>query len=87
MTLQIFAIDGLVLGQPLTHQRAGDAIGVDPSFIARVVRRVDVDALDASGVAGEKCLQSVEIVAVDDEVAVGYSCFNRLYPPPLLILF
>jgi hypothetical protein len=39
-------------------------------ILSTVVGRVDEDAVDLSGVAGQLRLQRVEVVAVDDEAAV-----------------
>ena len=43
----------------------------DPAFVARVVRRVDVDALHLPGVVRKQRLERNEVVALDDEVAVA----------------
>ena len=70
VTLEVFAVNRAVRLQPLAHQRAVDVVVVRPALVARIVRRVNVDAVDAPGVAGEKRLQRMQVVAVDNEAAV-----------------
>jgi len=65
---EVVSIDGLP--EPILHQRAVDIVVIFPTFVAGVVGRVNVDALDLAGVGREQRFQSVQIVAVDDEVVV-----------------
>ena len=53
----------------------GEVVVVDPAFVAGVVGRVDVDALDLAGVGGEEGLEGEEVVAFDDEVAIEAGLF------------
>lgn len=46
------------LPEPLADFRAVDVVVVDPVFVAGVVRRVDVDALDLARVVREQSLES-----------------------------
>ena len=62
-----FVADGFA--EPLSI-RGLDVVVVDPAFVAGVVGRVDVDALDLAGVVRQQRLERVEVVAVDDEVVV-----------------
>jgi len=55
-----------------------DVVVVDPSFVAGVVGRVDIDAFDASGVFRQQGLEGVEVVALDDEVAGGGVALGEL---------
>ena len=68
------------LAQPLANLRAVDVVVVGPALVARVVRRVDVDTLDLPRVARQQRLQGVQVVALDDEVAL--ILLIRVYPPP-----
>ena len=61
--LQPLAVAVAVIG-------ADKFIVVNPVFVAGVVGRVDVDDADFSGVRGAQQAQAVEVVALDDEVAV-----------------
>ena len=51
MPLQIFVINGCVLGKPLLYQWTIYVVVVDPTLVAGVVGRIDVDAFDTVGVA------------------------------------
>ena len=64
------------LADPLLELRLGQVVVVDPALITGVVGRVDVDALDTSGVRRQERLERGQIVALDDEVAVQ----SRLLP-------
>ena len=63
---------------PLTHQGAVHVVVVEPALVARVVGRVDIDALDLACISGQQGLQHVEVIAVDDEVVVGVRRAYRL---------
>ncbi|OIQ67032.1 hypothetical protein GALL_513940 [mine drainage metagenome] len=56
-------------GQPLFHDRAVDVVVVAPAFVAGVVGRVNEHQIHRTGVARQQGFQSVQVVAVDDEVA------------------
>ena len=66
------------LSDPLLELRLRQVVVVDPALVAGVVRRIDVDALDAAGVGREQSLQREQVVALDDQVAVE--------PGPLALL-
>ena len=51
------------LTQPLTDDRAVDVVVVGPTLVARVVRRIDVDALDLSRVVGKERFERDEVIA------------------------
>ena len=71
VAFEVFVVDGAVIAQPLAHERAVDVVVVRPSLVARIIGRVNIDALDAAGVSREQRLQRVEVVAVDDEIVVS----------------
>ena len=50
------------------HQWAIDVIVIDPAFVAGVIGRIDVDALDFAGISREECLECVQVIAMDDKV-------------------
>ena len=70
---QVFNVNRAIFLQPRLQQRAVDVVVVDPVFVAGVVGRIDVDALDFASILREECLQCVEVVSVEDEVIVGPS--------------
>src|SRR3972149_4818803 len=47
-----------------------EVVIVDPPFVASVVRRINVDALDPSRVCRKKGLQGDEVVSFDNQVTV-----------------
>ena len=54
--------------QPVPHERRSHVVVVGPPLVARVVGRVDVDALHLAVVGRQQGLQGGEVVAVDDQV-------------------
>ena len=68
MSSKVFAIHDL--SEPVLHHGGIDVVVIDPLFVARVVGRIDIDALDLPGVNGQKGLEGFEVVAVNDEVIV-----------------
>lgn len=71
MPFQVFAIDRAVLPQPFLHHGAVDIVVVDPAFVARVIGRVDINALDLAGVLRQQRFERMQVVAVNDEILVG----------------
>ena len=57
---------------------ADKLVVVNPVFVAGVVGRVDVDDADFSGVRGAQQAQAVEVVALNDEVAVVRGARRRV---------
>ena len=54
-----------------THQRTVHLVVIDPTFVAGVVGRVYVDALDAARIAREERLQRIQVVSVDNQVVIN----------------
>ena len=46
------------LADPLLELRLRQVVVIDPALVAGVVRRIDVDALDPSGVSGKQRLRA-----------------------------
>ena len=65
---QVFVVDRGLLLQPLSHGGTVDVVVVYPAFVSRIVRRIDVDDVHAIRVSRHQRLQSVKVVAVDDQV-------------------
>ena len=65
--LLLFADD---LPDPFLELRLRQVVVVNPALVAGVVRRVNVDALDAPGMRRQQRLQRQEIIALDDQVSV-----------------
>ena len=63
-----FFADGLA--DPFLELRLREVVVVDPAFVAGVVGRIDVDALDPAGVRRQQRLEGQQVVAFDDQVAV-----------------
>src|SRR5574344_2130609 len=68
MAREVLALLAADLAEPLFPLRIVDIVIVHPTFLARVVRRIDVDALDLALVARQQRLKRSKIVAVDDHV-------------------
>lgn len=69
--------------QPLPDHGGVDVVVVAPPLIAGVVGRVDEDAVHLAGIGGQKGLERVQVVAVNDQVAVQ----RRLADPLLRVRF
>src|ERR1039458_5516945 len=73
-----FVVAGKVFGflannftKPFTDERAVNAVVVNPAFVASVVRRVNVDALDLSGVVRQQRLERDEVVAAQRQAEIA----------------
>ena len=53
VALHVLAVNPMLRRKPRLEQGAVDVVVVDPAVVARVVRRIDVDAIDAARVSGE----------------------------------
>jgi hypothetical protein len=57
-------------GEPFPHHRVVHVVVVVPAFIAGVVRRIDKDAIHLARVQRQKGLERMQVVAMNDEIAV-----------------
>jgi hypothetical protein len=62
--------DSTIVDEEFTEELETWQHHAEPVLVAGVVGRVDVDALDLSGVHGQQGLEGLEVVAVDDEIVV-----------------
>lgn len=87
MTAQILALLAYDLAQPLLDFRVVHVVVVNPLFVARVVRRIDIDTLHATFVFGQQRFQRLQIVAMYDSVAALRRCPVAviLRPKPVLV--
>ena len=68
MAGQVLALFADNLAQPLLDFWVVDIIVVDPALVARVVGRIDVNALDAPLIPGQQRFQGLQIIAPDNHV-------------------
>ena len=68
--LEVLPVHLPVALQPFPHQRAVHLVVVGPPLVAGVVGRVDIDAFHPPRVARYQRLQRLQIVAVDNQIAV-----------------
>ena len=66
--------------QPVPHEGRIHVVVVRPALVARVVGRIDVDALYLSVIGRQQRLQRGQVIAVDDQVVVE----ARLLAQPVL---
>ena len=71
MPVQRLALFADHRAQPFADLGAVDVVVVGPAFVAGVVWRVDVDALDLARITRQQGLQGQQVVALHDEVAAG----------------
>ena len=83
MPLQIFAINRTLLLEPVPHHGAVYVVVVYPTFVARVIGRVNVNALHAPGVLRQQRFERFQVVAVNDEILF---CKRDIFVKPALIL-
>jgi len=83
MTAQILALPAHNLAQPFFDSGIVHIVVIDPALVARVVRRINVDALDLPLVSGQQGLERLQVVAPDDHVlaAPGVVCISLLQHP------
>ena len=62
MAAQVLALPTYYLAQPLADFRVVYVIIVTPALVARVVRRINIDALDPSLIPGQQSLECLQIV-------------------------
>ena len=74
---QILALCADNFPQPCLDMRIVDIVVVHPFFVARVIRRINIDALHPSLVHRQQRFERVQIVAVDNHVAVIVSTVRR----------
>jgi len=68
MTGEVFTIN--YLAEPLLHHGGIDIIVVGPFFVAGVVWRINVYALDFPGIEWKQRLEGLQVVSVDDEIVM-----------------
>src|SRR5205823_967675 len=56
------------LPDPFLELRLCQVVVIDPAFVARVVRRVDIDTFDPARVCREQAFKRDQIIALNDEV-------------------
>ena len=76
---QVVPVNHLI--QPRLEVGVAHIVVVDPSLVAGVVGRIDIDAFDPSGESRKQSLEGVEVVAVDYEVIIGHRSNGRIIPP------
>ena len=59
------------LSEPFSNHWAVDVVVIDPTLIAGVVRRIDVDALDLPRVVGKERFERDEVISLHDEIPVA----------------
>ena len=68
MPSEVFAVYNLA--KPFLHHRGIDIIIVNPFLIASVVRRIDVDAFDFTGVEGKQRFEGLQVIPMDNEIVM-----------------
>ena len=77
VTAQILALCADNLPQPCLDMRIVDIVVVHPFFVARVIRRINIDALHPSLVHRQQRFERIQIIAVDNHVAVAVPAVRR----------
>ena len=71
MARKVFGFLAYSFAKPVADEWAVDVVVVNPAFVAGVVRWVNVDALDLTGVLRQQPLEPNQIVALHDEIAAA----------------
>ena len=74
---QILALCADNFPQPCLDMRIVDIVVVHPFFVARVIRRINIDALHPPLIHRQQRFERIQIVAVDNHVAVVVSTVRR----------
>ena len=62
MAAKVFGLFADDVAQPFANPRVIDVVVVDPALVARVVGRVDVDALHLTAIARQEGFEGFEVV-------------------------
>ena len=71
MPIQCLAFPAYDLAKPIPDNRAIHVVVINPVFVARIVGRIDIDALHLSGIVGQQRLERDEVIALDNKIAVA----------------
>jgi hypothetical protein len=66
-----------VLFEPFPQDRAIDVVVISPIFVAGVVGWVNEDAIHLARIHGQKRLEGVQVVAVDDQIPAKINVSHR----------
>ena len=69
MTIKSLAFPADDFAKPLLDGGRFDIVVIGPAFVAGVIGRIDIDALDLPSVERQESLESKKVVALDDEIA------------------
>lgn len=69
MSAEVFGFFTYDLSEPFIDFGVVDVVVIDPTFVAGVIGRVDIDAFDFAFVFGQEGFKGFEVIAVDDFVA------------------
>ena len=71
MAAQVLAFLTHYLAQPLFNPGVVHVVVIDPALVARVVGRINIDALDLPLIPGQQGLERLQIVSTDNHVVAG----------------
>jgi len=83
MAFKILFIDGVGgFLKPLFHQWGANVIIIAPALVTGVVGRIDEDAIHFTGMGCQQGFQSLQIVAVDNQIVRerGFAAFGGQRP-------
>ena len=72
--------------QPFADMRVVHIVVVHPTFVARVVRRVDIDAIHFSLILRQQRLECLEVVAVDNHIILAVAVGRIVSILPIRVL-
>lgn len=78
MTREIFALFADYFAKPFFDFRIVDVVVVNPSLIASIVRRIDIDTLDSAFILGQQRLERLQIIAANNHV-VAFVCVIGIF--------
>ena len=83
MSAQVLALPAYDLAQPFLDSWIVHVVIVDPALVARIVRRINIDALDLSLIPGQQGLECFQIIPTDNHVfaCLGVICILLLQYP------
>ena len=65
---KVFGLLADGMAEPAKDFRGIDVVVIDPALVAGIVGRIDADAFHLAGVARQKGLEGMEVVALHDQI-------------------
>jgi hypothetical protein len=79
MAGQVFNLFAYGFAKPCLHFRTVHIIVVNPAFIAGIVRRIDVYALNLAGIIWQKSFESQKVIGLHQKIAAVWVAAGKIF--------